>query len=419
MSNEKLFRSCAAQVAAQIIRHANTRKRTKPFHHVQTKLRVELEVERTMKHLCIALAIGLALSAPAIHAQVMATIGPVTADSVGLPPQPPFITLLGMANPGKLVTDPSIPPKGAVREVFHEELRAIPSPAGPAGSVEASVRTKYDEQGRVIERIENRFGNETDDVYRYQGDRVVGIETTCPDAKKPQPTAWNYWTWDSRGKLTEYRRGRGTEIQNHEVGFQYDSQGRLLGFDYKQGKNDQLFSHTDISYSSDGKTVVVTQTFTGTKIVDRSTRTLDEKGRVVRVALDREGRAANNEASIILFQYDQQDRLVSQTTNAAGFSDSGAEQDLPPGTISIAYDDKLHGKTTKYSFPGEGDMETFVTQDDGGATTGFAMKAASEQTFSAIRCEYDRQGNWTRCRQISQSDGPRISKDFRRTITYR
>lgn len=354
-----------------------------------------------------------------MHAQIMATIGPVTADSVGLPPQPPFITLLGIASPGKLATDPSIPPKGAAREVFYEELRAITSPAGPAGSVEASVRTKYDEQGRVIEKIENRFGNETDDVYRYQGGLLVSIETNYPNARKPQPIAWNYWTYDSRGRLTEYRRGRGTEIQNHEVGFRYDNQGRLLGFDYKQGRDDQLFSHTDISYSSDGKTVVVTQTFAGTKIVDRSTRTLDEKGRVVQVALASEGRAADKEASIILFRYDERGRLVEQTTNAAGFSDSGAEQDLPPGTISITYDDTLHGKTTKYSSPGEGDMETFVTQDDGGATTGFGIKAASERTFSAIRCEYDRQGNWTRCRQISQSDGPRISKDFHRTITYR
>lgn len=362
---------------------------------------------------------ALIVFAPAIHAQVMATMGPISPESLGLPPQPPFITLLGIANPGKMATDPSIPPKGAVRDVFYEELRAVTTPAGPAGSVQVRVRTRYDEKGNVIEINGNRYGSTTDDVYRYQDGRLVGIESTFPDSPKPQPTAWNYWTYDSHGKLTEYRRGRGTETQNHELGYRYDNKGRLLGFEYRQGKDDKLFSHTDISYSSDDRTVVVTRAFAGSKIIDRSTRTLDDKGRVVRVALDSEGRAADNLASIVVFRYDDLDRLLEQTTNATQFSKSGAEEDLPPGTISIAYDDAAHTTTTKYSFPGEGNMESAVTRDQAGATTSFTLKTGSERITSKLDCEYDSQGNWTTCRQITNTGMQQPAKTFRQTITYR
>jgi len=358
--------------------------------------------------------------APCLIAQLMATaVGRIPPESVGLPPQPPFITLLGIANPGRMATDPSIPPKGPIAEVIYEELRPLTTPAGRAGEVEASVRTKYDEKGNITAQIENRFGSTTDSVYLYQDDRLVGIESTFPDARRPQLTAFNYWTYDSNGKLTEYRRGRGAEIQNHEINFRYDSQGRLLAFDYRQGKDDKLFSHTDIGYSSDDRTVVVTRTFPGNKIASRSTRVLDGKGRVVRVSLTGEGRPAENLASVILFVYDEQGRLLGQTTNATKLSKSGVENDLPPGTISITYDDNSHTRTTKYTVPGPGDLEATVQQDAAGATVAFRLKAEAATITSKLECEQDRQGNWTLCRQISIAEGQTVTKTFRRTITYR
>lgn len=359
--------------------------------------------------------------APGVDAQVMAmSAGPIPPESVGVPAEPPLLTLLGIVNPGKLATDPSIPPKGRVSEVLHEELRGRTLPAGRAGEVEASVRTKFDNQGRVTERIEKRWGGETDTVYAYRDGRLVSIESTVPGAKKPTPKAWNYWTYDSQGKVTEYQRGRGSSIENHELGFQYDSQGRLLALDYRQGANDQPFSHTQISYSNDGRTVIVTKTFTGTKIVDRSTRVLDDQGRVVQVKFASEGREPNDQAKNVVFRYDGKGRLVEQTTDATKFSQSGAELDLPPGTISIVYDDKAHTKRTKYSFPGEGSIEAVVTQDDDGNTIGFALKGGPQEFTSKLDCEYDRFGNWTSCRQTVEGQRQKFVKEqFRRTITYR
>ena len=353
-------------------------------------------------------------------AQVMATIGPIPLESVGLPSQPPFLTLIGMADPGRLATDPSISPKGAaVSEVLHEELRGATTPAGAAGSVEASVRTKFDEQGRLVEKIESRWNNETDTTYGYQEGRLVKMETTFPNAKKSVPTAWNYWSYDNRGKLTEFRRGSGSALLNHELNFKYDGNGRLLGFDYRQGADDKLFSHTDVSYSNDGKMVMVTKAFAGSKIIDRSTRTLDDQGHVVRVMLDSEGRAPNEQAKQIDFRYDARGRLVEQRTDARGFSKSGAEDDLPPGTVRITYDDENHTKTTKYSNPLEGSIEIVVTRDENGAATSVAFKAP-EEVSSKLECQYDRLGNWTSCRQLVGNQGQtNIKQEFRRAITYR
>jgi YD repeat-containing protein len=320
-----------------------------------------------LKFSWLTFAVVAAALVPGIGAQVLATSGPIPLESIGLPPQAPSLTLLGMVGAGKLATDPSLPPKGgAVAEVFYEELRGVATPTGPAGAVEASVRTRFDEQGHVVEQVENR---------------------------------WN---------------------QNHELGFHYDDKGRLLGYEFRQGAEDKPFSRTEISYSGDGKTIVVTQTFAGTKIIDRSTRILDDQGRVVQVMVDSEGRDTSGRATKIYFRYDEQGRLVEQTTDGLKFSDSGAEHDLPPGSISIAYDDKLHTKTTKYSVPNEGALESVVMQDESGATIGYSLKGPTERASTKLECQYDRLANWTSCRQIVESQGQRVVKqEFRRTITYR
>ena len=106
---------------------------------------------------------------------------------LGRPPQPPFITFFGIVTPGKMATDPSLPLQGPVAEVFFEELRAAATPAGPAGEVFISVKTKYDEQARPLEVIRKEYGSETNTVNRYEGNRVVSQETTFPNSKSPRP----------------------------------------------------------------------------------------------------------------------------------------------------------------------------------------------------------------------------------------
>ena len=85
---------------------------------------------------------------------------------IGRPPRPPFIAFLGIAMPGKLVTDPSLPPAGPVAQTLYEELRAHVTPAGPAGEVMTSITATWDEAGRVTEEIQKDDGSESDTVNR-------------------------------------------------------------------------------------------------------------------------------------------------------------------------------------------------------------------------------------------------------------
>ena len=88
--------------------------------------------------------------------------------------------------------------------------------------------------------------------------------------------------------------------------------------------------------------------------------------------------------------------------------------------MSIAYDDRTHTKTTRYSNPDEGTLESVVIQDESGATIGYSLKAASEEVSSRLECQYDHLGNWISCRQVAENEGRKIVKqEFRRAITYR
>jgi hypothetical protein len=164
----------------------------------------------------------------------------------------------------------------------------------------------------------------------------------------------------------------------------------------------------------------VTTKYAGSKIVDRSTRSLDDHGRVVRVVPESEGRPTPEQVKSVVFRYDDKGRLLEQTADVTTFSGPGSEGDLPPGTISIVYDDQALTKTTSYSFPNEGTFKVVAMQDDRGATVGYTLEGAGQRSAMELDCEYDRVGNWTSCQQAVDNSGQKyINERFRRTITYR
>jgi hypothetical protein len=259
----------------------------------------------------------------------------VADKDVGRPPQAPLITLLGIVTPGKMATDPSLPLSGPVAEVLYEELRAQKTPAGPAGEVVTSIRTKYDERGLAIEELRIERGSEITTINRYQGNRLVSQESTS--SNKTRPKFWNYWTFDPSGKLTEYRRGSGDAIQNHDTNFKRDGQGRLTSFEYRQGAKDELFSRTEVHYSSDGKTVDDTSYDAAGDVTRATTNTLDDQGHVVSIMIrERDWQTKKLMPPLkVTFRYDAQGRLIEQNTDAHEVKGPGSEQDLPPGKISI------------------------------------------------------------------------------------
>jgi ribosomal protein L31 len=111
--------------------------------------------------------------------------------------------------------------------------------------------------------------------------------------------------------------------------------------------------------------------------------------------------------------------LIEQDTDAHEFDKSGSEGELPPGKISIAYDDVKYTKTTSYSGD-EGLLALTVTRNASGATIGSVGGTKGMTLDTVIHCTDDSHGNWTACQQIVKTGGvDRVEKMWRRTITYR
>jgi len=339
---------------------------------------------------------------------------------IGSPPRPPFITILGIATPGKLITDPSMPPSGPVAQTVYEEVRAQATPAGPAGEVTTSITATWDEAGHTIEEIRKEGVSESDTANRYAGGRLISQETTFPNSRQPAPKAWNYWAYDPSGKLTEFRRGRGDQLQNHDTNFKRDGQGRLTSFEYRQGPSDELFSRTELRYSDGGRTASITEYDASGAIIQTRTQTLDGQGHVVSAivsTLDSETKQMTPPLKVA-FRYDGKGRLIEQDTDAQPVEDSN-EEELPPGKISIVYDDAKRTKTMSYS-GSEGSLSLVLLSNAAGVTTGYGLQTGSEQQYAFIDCLYDSHGNWTTCRQFAKTPtGNAIVKMWRRKIAYR
>ena len=340
---------------------------------------------------------------------------------IGRPPKAPFITFLRIAAPGKLVTDASLPPAGPVVQAVYEELRAHETPAGPAGEVMISITSSWDDAGRVTEEIEKEHGSQSNTINRYDGSRLVAQESTYLDSRQPRPKSWNYWTYNESGKLTEYRRGSGDELENHDTNFKRDAQGRLTSYEYRQGPKDELLNRTEFSYSADGKTVDFSQYDAGGAVIQSNTQTVDDRGHVVTAVIrNRDWQTKQMTAPLkVAFHYDGMGRLIQQITEAHEFEKSGSEFELLPGKVSITYDDANHTKTTSYSGD-KGSLTCTLTTNASGATTGFAVSADDRAVDVRVRCTDDSHGNWIACQQIVKTDGvDRVEKMWRRKITYR
>jgi len=247
------------------------------------------------------------------------------------------------------------------------------------------------------------------------------MESTFSNGKNPQSKFWSYWAYDKSGKLTEFRRGSDDEIQNHETNFKRDGQGRLISFEYRQGAKDELFNRTEFRYSSDGKTIDSTLYDAAGGVVRSTTENVDDQGHVISaIIIERDWKTKKPAAPLkVSFRYDAKGRLVEQNNEAQKLEAGANEQDLPPGKVSIDYDDVKRTKTTT-SASSEGLLTSTITYNASGATIAMTIKTNSSNSDVKLECTYDSHQNWTSCQQIAQRGGVRtIAKMWRRTITYR
>ena len=153
------------------------------------------------------------------------------------------------------------------------------------------------------------------------------------------------------------------------------------------------------------------------EVTRSTTQTVDDRGHVVLVVIrEFDWKTKKPKTPLkVAFRYDEKGRLVEQNTDAHEFEGAGSEHELPPGKISITYNDAQRTKTTAYSSD-EGPIASTLTYDASGATIGISFAA-----FDAmLDCTYDSHQNWTTCRQMVKNGGvSTVAKMWRRTITYR
>ena len=125
------------------------------------------------------------------------------------PPLAPAMTFLAIAGAGKLMTDPSIPPKGAVARVSYKEFNVVRPENPPLRDL---VR-EFDEQGRLVTEIEFRANTQTKTTKTYRGALMLAQETVTTQDGKPLGAAQSLtWTYNGEGRLTEFRGTSGGQV---------------------------------------------------------------------------------------------------------------------------------------------------------------------------------------------------------------
>lgn len=352
----------------------------------------------------------------------------------GLPKNPPIFSQMTVILQGNMqfVDKPYV--KGPVAEVHREQSPPEQSP----NPYHVTETLRFDEQGHLISKIfEDGIGVSTEtDIY---SEGRLQSHTVSRRSKKSKNESdwqdWEYRKYDEKGRLSDLRAGSNSTESVHYLNFKYDTEGRLLGAEYRDAYSTIL---TVISCA--GRTVTTEnfsenrKTFQGIQVVDDKDRTVD-----LRVSDLNEGQLKLWYHTA--FKYDEQGRVIQQDTDP--FKLGSGDDDSPiPGKLVVQYDDDKHwgeqkfydpdGKLvfhSRFQFDRDGTPTKFVILDQSGKEVpGTDIDDASARTSAArsgtVEWEivYDNRGNWTeRRRWFTPADGsPRImTRLVRQTITYR
>lgn len=339
---------------------------------------------------------------------------------LGGPVQPPFLTLLGIVAPGAIATDPEAPLAGHPLHAVYEELRARSASGPPFTEVAYSIGISYDESGRPTEEVRTENKTTSTTVTKYEGAHIVRRESK--PSRTDLPVSFDSWKYDASGRLTDYQRGRGNVPDNHFTNFKYDAQGRLTGFEYHQGPGDPLQSRTEYQYSPDGKTIDRSQFDQDGALLLSVSETLNDRSLAGKaIVIERDWQTKKPGAPVTAeFAYDSQGRVTAQTTDRKETkSGGGGEFELPPGTVSFAYDDTKHSRTISYTENGVNLRFTSVF-DSAGRIIGQAVESPGPVVDMKLECTNDDHGNWTECRRVvNTARGREVTAAWRRKIEYR
>ncbi len=299
---------------------------------------------------------------------------------------------------------------------------------------------KFDDHGRLTKRIyQDTLGAiETDNVF-HDGKLQSQVVDHRP-SNHVNWQEWQQWSYDEQGRLSDFRAGRDKVEWNHYSNFRYDTDGRPLGYEYRDSKLGGPTVLTKISYS--GKTVTLDRLDSNGLKFFQQVQVVDDQNRVVDL---RVSDLSGGELKLwyhVAFKYDAKGRVIEQNTDPFTLGD-GDDYSPIPGKLIVQYDDeKYSGEQKFFDLNGKLVLHTFFAFDHDGEFTSIHVIDASgkermgSETFldpqshkltshaGSVEWEvtYDNHGNWTeRRRWFTPADkSPRIlTRLIREIITYR
>jgi hypothetical protein len=287
-----------------------------------------------------------------------------------------------------------------------------------------TLTTELDEGGREVAQIDNKGSTETKTVATYQNGNILTRDSTSAFQGKPNSAAvWERWSYVA-GHVVDFRRGRGDKLENHYTNMKYDQQGRLTSIEYHPGPGDELQDRTDYKYSADGETIEVVQYDARGGRLRSHTQVMDDQGRVIRFEInEKDWRTKQWKPPLrVAFRYDATGRLVEQVSEPHAVENTGSEFAVPPGKVTLVYDDAKHTREIWY-VEGTERLNSTVEFDGAGAIVAMRMNTDGDSGNAVqvtLECSYDDHGNWTECRRLAAlGEQRRMNGLWRRRLTYR
>jgi hypothetical protein len=335
------------------------------------------------------------------------------------PPDPQLIGFMSIMGMGRFITDASFPPKGPVARVEYQERNTSrPNDVPPVPS--RNLVQEFDEEKHVVGLTDV---GRSRTVSTYQGDRLLTRTTTALLEGKAISSLQESWIYDAAGHLTEFKALRGGKFEDHFTGLRYDRQGRVAGSEYRHGPDDALQYRMEYEYLPDGRHIRAVLWDMNNEPYRKSTRTLDEKGRVTGFEeTTREWTTHKwSEPRQCTFRYDEKGRLIEQEVRAEDAERRSHEENepIPAGKVSLSYDDA--NRTRKIEYSGNGiAIKTTQTLDENGGISAMSVVTPGEELRVEFECTYDDHDNWTECKRWGVQQGNRsLSGWWTRKITYR
>lgn len=346
-------------------------------------------------------------------------------------PKPPIISLLTLVAEQNQIENPAAILQGRIESLAWEHMRIERGSSGETTELSIHSRlTRYDVDGRVIEETDRQIG-ETRSTRTYSEGRLVSVKgrTFNKDGKQVGEEFWETYRYDPAGNLLDLRRGRGQTTENHFLS-KYDSTGRLLERQIRQGDKNAIVFTEQFLYTGDPPTVQ-RRIVTPEGAPKNSTRyRLDEGGRIIELW--------SEDGYHVRWKYDGQQRVIEQSTDSYAVP-NGCDDCPLPGTVRVRYADSA--REEEFIDPmGKAALKRIVRLERDGSIASINYErppGAREQDEpdlnrvvaaivplngeSYIETTWDSRNNWIEKRQIFKSPGgsPVIQFAYRRKITYR